>query len=226
MDELVVKKNPKASISEAIRVVRTNIHFSMKIKKSKTILVTSSVKGEGKSFISANLAVSFAQKDLKVLLIDSDLRLGRVHKLFKVTNSKGLSNILVDDDMKNYNKYIKDSKVENLSLITRGTVPPNPSELLESDNLLKLIELVEKDFDIIIFDGTPIGGLNDSLVLAKAVDKAVIVSAANYTKVNLLDNTIKSLKKLDVDIAGIILNKVPSKSSSSYYYYGNYYYTK
>lgn len=225
MDELIVKKNPKASISEAIRVVRTNIQFSMKIKKSKTVLVTSSVKGEGKSFISANLAVSFAQKGLKVLLIDSDLRLGRTHKLFKITNSKGLSNILVDDDCANYKKYLKDSKVDNLAILTRGTVPPNPSELLESENLQKLIKLVEKDFDIIIFDGTPIGGLNDSLVLAKAVDKVVIVSAANYTKINLLDNTVKSLKKLDVDIAGVILNKVPAKSSSSYYYYGNYYYT-
>ncbi len=228
MDELIVKKNPKSSIAEAIRVIRTNIQFSLKLKKGKTILVTSSIQGEGKSFVSANLAVSFAQKNLKVLLVDSDLRLGRLHRIFKTSNQKGFSNLLVEDDPSNYKDYIKETKVENLSFISRGTVPPNPSELLDSENAKKFIASASKDFDIIIFDGTPINGLTDSLVFTKYVQKVVVVSAANYTKMNFLENTINSLKKLDVDIAGIILNKVPKTLSSSYYggYYGGYYTSK
>ena len=230
MEELVVKKNPKSSIAEAIRVVRTNLQFSLKLKKKKTVLITSSIQGEGKSFVSANLAISFAQKDLKVLIVDSDLRLGRLHKIFKTTNAKGFSNLLVDGEAKNYQNYIKNTKVENLSFISRGTVPPNPSELLDSKNAKEFIDIVSKDFDVVIFDGTPINGLTDSLVFTKYVEKVVVVASANYTKMNFLENTIKSLNALEIDIAGIVLNKVPIKNTSSYYggYYGGYYsgYTK
>lgn len=225
MDELIVKKNPKSSIAEAIRVVRTNIQFSLKLKKGKTILVTSSIQGEGKSFTSSNLAVSFAQKNLKVLLVDCDLRLGRLHKVFRASNKLGFSNLLVSDDSRNYKGYVQETKVENLDFIPRGIVPPNPSEILDSDNAKEFIEEACKEYDIIIFDGTPITGLTDSLVFTKYVDKVVVVSAANYTKINILENTIKSLKNLDVDIAGVILNKVPNSASSSYYggYYGSAY---
>ena len=96
-------------------------------------------------------------------------------------------------------------------------VPPNPSEILDSPNMQTFLEEVEKDFDIILFDGTPITGLTDSLVFTKYVDKVVVVSAANYTKINLLENTIKSLQNLEVDIAGVVLNKVSTTASSSYY---------
>lgn len=217
MDELVVNKNPKSSVAEAIRVIRTNIQFSLKLKKGKRLLVTSSVKGEGKSFVSSNLAVSFAQKNLKVLLVDSDLRLGRLHQVFKMSNKNGFSELLVNDDGKKYKKYVKETNIENLSVITRGVVPPNPSEILDSPNMQTFLEEVEKDFDIILFDSTPITGLTDSLVFTKYVDKVVVVSAANYTKINLLENTIKSLQNLEVDIAGVVLNKVSTTASSSYY---------
>lgn len=223
MDELIVNKNPKCSVAEAIRVIRTNIQFSLKLKKGKMILVTSSVKGEGKSFVSSNLAVSFAQKNLKVLLVDSDLRLGRLHQIFKASNKNGFSELLVNDDGKKYKKYVKETGIENLSFISRGVVPPNPSELLDSPNIQAFLEQIQKDYDVIIFDGTPINGLTDSLVFTKYVDKVVVVSAANYTKMNLLENTIKSLQNLDVDIAGVVLNKVSTTVTSSYYY--NDYYT-
>ena len=211
MDELIVKKSPKSSIAEAIRVIRTNIQFSLKLKKGKTILVTSSIQGEGKSFTSSNLAVSFAQKNLKVLLVDCDLRLGRLHKIFKASNKNGFSNLLISDYPEAYKYYVQDTKIENLYFIPRGIVPPNPSEVLDSENVKIFMKAVREDFDIIIFDGTPI--------------KVVIVSSANYTKMNLLENTIKSLKNLDVDIAGVVVNKVQNRASSSYYggYYGSGY---
>ncbi len=225
MDELIVKKSPKSSIAEAIRVIRTNIQFSLKLKKGKTILVTSSIQGEGKSFTSSNLAVSFAQKNLKVLLVDCDLRLGRLHKIFKASNKNGFSNLLISDYPEAYKYYVQDTKIENLYFIPRGIVPPNPSEVLDSENVKIFMKAVREDFDIIIFDGTPITGLTDSLVFTKYVDKVVIVSSANYTKMNLLENTIKSLKNLDVDIAGVVVNKVQNRASSSYYggYYGSGY---
>lgn len=228
MDELVLKNKPKSTTAEEIRVIRTNIEFSLKLKKEKTVLITSSVPREGKSFISSNLAISFAQKGLKVLLVDSDLRVGRLHKIFRVSNQKGFSDLLVDDTTKTYKPYIKSTKIENLFLITRGTVPPNPSELLDSENVQKFINTVQSKFDIIIFDGTPINGLTDSLVLSKYVDKVAVVSAANYTKANILDNTIRSLKNLNAEISGIILNKLPQAKNVSYYkgYYGKSYTTK
>ncbi len=100
-------------------------------------------------------------------------------------------------------------------------VPPNPSELLDSVHVLNFLENVRKKFDVILFDGTPINGLTDSLVFTKYVDKVVVVSAANYTKVNLLENTIKCLKNLDVDLAGIVVNKIKNPITSSYC--GEYY---
>ncbi len=220
-DELLVNSNPKSSVAEAIRMVRTNLMFSLKVKKGKVVLITSSVKGEGKSFVSANLAISFAQKGLKVLLVDSDLRLGRLHSIFKISNKVGFSHLLADDDGKNYKRYIKETKIENLYFIPRGMVPPNPSELLDSVHVLNFLENVRKKFDVILFDGTPINGLTDSLVFTKYVDKVVVVSAANYTKVNLLENTIKCLKKLDVDLAGVVVNKIKNPITSSYC--GEYY---
>ena len=221
MSELVVRENPKSAIAESIRVIRTNIQYTLKLKKSKTILVTSTSKGEGKSFVSLNLAISFAQKNLKVLLVDSDLRLGRLHKVFNTSCDKGLSVLLCDNDGENYQKYIQKTGIKNVSFIPRGIVPPNPSELLDSNNVKTFISAVEPHFDIIIFDGTPITGLTDSLVFSKYIDKAVVVCAANITKTDMLEKTIKSLKNLEVDIAGIVLNRVTNTITSSYY--GNYY---
>ena len=127
--------------------------------------------------------------------------------------------MLVDDEIGECQNYIKKTEIENLHFIPRGTVPPNPSELLDSPVTKKFIATVAKYYDIIIFDGTPINGLTDSLAFTKYVDKVIVVSACNYTKIDVLENTIKSLKNLNVDIAGVILNKVPNNISSNYYYY-------
>ena len=131
--ELIVDQNPKSPISEAIKNIRTNLQFSSVDGDVKNILVTSSTAGEGKSFISSNLAVAFAKLGYKVLIVDSDLRLGRLHKVFNVSNEEGLSNLLLTDVSKKYNSFIKKTDIENVSILTRGVVPPNPSELLASD---------------------------------------------------------------------------------------------
>lgn len=219
-DEIIVDKNPKSSVAEAIRIIRTNIEFSGVDKKVRSILVTSSVPGEGKSFISTNLATAFAQNGSKVLLMDCDMRKGRLHKIFEIENDKGLSNLLLENVEVRFNSYIRRTRIENLYLLPKGVVPPNPSELLNSPKTKVLLRTLADKFDYIILDGTPVNGLTDSLILTKYVDKTVIVTSLNQTKTNELEFTKKSLISVGADIAGVIVNRTSDIHGS---YYGNYY---
>ena len=222
--ELIVHEDPKSTISEGVRTIRTNLQFSNVDGNVKKIMLTSSMPGEGKSFTSSNLATAFAQDGNKVLIMDCDMRKGRLHKIFEISNSKGLSNLLIDDVEKNYKKYIKKTNVENLSIITAGTVPPNPSELLNSEKNKKLISILEKEYDYIIFDCVPTNGLPDSLIMANLVNKVIIVCAANVTPTELLQKTKNSLQNVDADIAGIVVNKTKASYNKYYgHYYGKYY---
>lgn len=225
INELIVENNPKSSISEAIKAIRTNLQFSSVDKKLKTVLITSSMPSEGKSFISCNLATAFVQDGNKVLLVDCDMRKGRQHKIFHVNNEKGLSTLLLGPiTMSNIKTFIQKTKINKLDILTMGIVPPNPSELLNSENMKNLIELLGTEYDLVIFDGVPINGLTDSVVMSKLVDKVVIVSAMKQTPLELLLQTKKTLESVNADIAGIIINKVPNKNGGYYYgNYGNYY---
>ena len=220
--ELVVNTDPKSNVSETLRIVRTNLQFSAVDEKLKTILVTSSVPGEGKSFISSNLAVTFAQNNSKVLIVDCDMRKGRLHKIFEVENDKGLSNLLIDDINTDLKQYIKKTHIDNLSIITMGTVPPNPSELLASARSKVVIDMLKNKFDYIIFDGTPVNGLTDSIIMASLVDKVVIVSSIGDINIEVLKNCKQSLNNVNANIAGVVVNKSPETSSSYYSYYGYY----
>ena len=219
-NDLIVHNDPKSPISEGIRTIRTNLQFSTVNGNLKTIMITSSMPGEGKSFTSANLATAFAQNGSKVLLVDCDMRKGRLHKIFNIGNNKGLSNLLIDNIEKNYKKYIKKTEINNLCIIPSGIVPPNPSELLNSEANKKLIEILEKEYDYVIFDCTPVNGLPDALIMAKLVDKVLIVCAANKTPIELLQKTKSSLTNIDTNIAGVIINKSKNKYTK---YYGHYY---
>lgn len=219
--ELIVQNDPKSNVAEAIRIVRTNLQFSSVDEKLKTILVTSSVPGEGKSFISSNLAVTFAQNNSKVLLVDCDMRKGRLHKIFNLSNDKGLSNLLIDDINTDIKKYIKKTDIENLSIITMGSMPPNPSELLASAKSKVVIQMLKNKFDYIIFDGTPVTGLTDSIIMASLVDKVVIVSSIGDINVEILENTKQALSNVNANIAGVIANKTPLVNSNYYGYYGD-----
>ena len=219
-DELVIFSRPKSNISEDIRTIRTNLQFTSNIDESKVLLVTSSIPGEGKSFISSNLAAAFAGTGETTLLIDSDLRLGRVHKIFGISNKKGLSNLLVEKDVIDCQEYIKKTEIENLYVMTRGTVPPNPSELLNSNNARRITDFLREKFDHIIFDGVPVNGLPDSLIVAGMVDKVIIVSSAGYTKIDELNDTKKALEKIDANIAGVVVNRTSKTKRGKY---SNYY---
>lgn len=224
-EELVVATNPKEIISEQIRTIRTNLQFTSADEKIKTILITSSIPSEGKSFISSNLATAFAQNNKKVLIVDCDMRKGRVNKIFKISNRIGLSNLLAykEDDEENLEDYVFKTKIDNLYIIPRGKVPPNPSELLNSQKTAKLISLLSEIFDYIIFDGPPVNGLSDSLIMSDFVDRTIVVTSLNSAPIELLESTKKMLTNVNAKVAGVIVNRVPRRKSSgkSYYYYEN-----
>ena len=219
--ELLAQKYPKSVVSESIKTLRTNLQFSSVDEDIKTILITSSIPGEGKSFISANLAISFAQTDKRVLIVDCDMRKGRQHRIFKLSNSKGLSNLLIDD-MTNYKDYINKTSVPGVHVITRGTVPPNPSELLNSKKNADLLRVLKAKYDVIIYDGVPCNGLPDSIIMSKLVDKVLIVSSDSMTPKSVLESTKKQLESVNAPVAGDVLNNVNRKNSTYGKYYGYY----
>lgn len=220
--ELVVDRSPKAIISENIKSLRTNLQFASIDKHMKTILVTSTNASEGKSFISANLAASFSQADKHVLLVDCDLRKGRLHRLFGIPNTSGLSNLLAGD-LRNLSRHIRSTKIKNFDVITCGTYPPNPSELLASQKNKRLIKMMCEHYDIVIFDGAPIGGLADSVILSSLVDETLIVVRDGATSKTDLLAAKDSLEKVGAKIAGLVFNMVNRKSARYYnsYYYGD-----
>ena len=220
--ELVLRDNPKSKVSEDFRTIRTSLYFSLNSKGSNVVLISSSTPNEGKSFIASNLAVAFAKTKKKVLLIDCDMRLGRQHEIFGLSNKEGLSNLLAESKSGEYRKYLQKTTVKNLSIITRGVVPPNPSELLDSSIMEELLEKVKQKFDYVILDGTPIDGLSDSLILAKKTDRLVLVSAANTTTVEDLQNSKKALESIEVKISGVVLNRtVDERRGDKYNKYYN-----
>jgi capsular exopolysaccharide family len=219
--ELINLHYPKSLVSESIKSLRTNLQFANVDKSLKTVLITSSLAGEGKSFVAINLAISFAQAGKKVLLVDCDLRKGRLHKVFDVPNVLGLSNLLTDN-LSNSSKYIQKTGVKELSLITRGAFPPNPSELLGSKKNKDLIEALKKKYDVIIFDGAPCNGVTDSVIMSTLVDEVLIVTKDTTTPRNSLNATKEMLEKVDAPIAGIVMNCVNKKVAKYYNYYGDY----
>ena len=220
MKELITHHNPKSIISESIKGVRTNLLFTGVDHGLKTILVTSSVPGEGKSFISSNLAVAFSQSKYNVLIVDCDMRKGRIHRIFDLVNDKGLSDMLIHGKSLELKPYIKKTDIPNVSLLSMGTTPPNPLELLSSSRFVEFLEEAKKEYDIIILDSTPVSVVSDALVLSKLVDETIIVASHRNTDVKTLINTKKAIINALGSIAGVVLNKKRTKKKD---YYGKYY---
>lgn len=226
--EVIAEHDPKSSISEIFRTLRTNIQFMNTKGKLKTILVTSTLPGEGKSWVSSNLAVTFAQAGKKVVLIDADMRKGRQYTIFGVSPRPGLSNYLsgmldgeeINEDLSN---YIQETEVENLYVISAGNIPPNPSELLIAPQMVNLLDQLKEMCDIIIIDGTPSQLVTDSLILTRLVDSTIIVTAQKYTKKEDLKRVITNIQNVGGKIAGVVVNKVTmsAKKYEQSYYYGS-----
>ena len=220
--EILVEKYPKSIVSESIRSLRTNLQFTSVDKRIKTIHLTSSVASEGKSFVAANLAASFAQAGRKVLLVDCDLRKGRQHEIFHRPNTTGLTNLLADF-LEKRNSYIQTTRIPNLFLLTRGTSVPNPAELLSSRKNQELIKTLRKEYDLIIFDSAPCGAVADPVIMSTLTDTTIIVARNSKTPRTAVLATKEALEKVDAKVAGVVLNDVDRKVGHYYNYYGGYY---
>ena len=214
---LVTKKIPRSLSAEAYRSLRTSIKFSLIDKPIKTIVVTSSLAGEGKSTVVVNLAYSLSQDGARVLVIDCDLRKPSIHENFLLANEKGLTDVLFGkSDLKGVTKKIKDS----LFFITAGTILPNPPEILGSKEMENLIKELKINFDYIIIDTPPILPVSDTLLLASKADATLIVVKARKTKEKMVKESYERLIEAKANVIGTVLNE--SDKSLDNKYYGNY----
>lgn len=228
--ELIAQRDPKSPVSETFRTLRTNIQFMNTNNKLKTLLITSTSPGEGKSWVASNLAITFAQAGKKVVLIDADMRKGRQYAIFEVSPRPGLSNYLSGIDsnsegnsMDEIIDYIQETEVKNLYVISAGNIPPNPSELLINPKMVNLLDKLKQVSDIVIIDGTPCELVTDSVILSRLVDSTVIVTAHKQTKKDTLQKIVTNIQNVGGKIAGIVLNKIPvsAKKYEQSYYYGS-----
>ena len=214
-----VAKNPRSPVAEAFRSLRTNLEYSSVDEPVKTVLITSSGESEGKSTVAANLAIVEAQSGKSVVIIDADMRRPKIHVQFNKPNRMGLSDVVtgkltLDDVIKTYDQ------VENLSIITCGTVPPNPAELLGSDRMSQTLKELKNRFDVIIID-TPPMIVSDAQILSSKVDGLVYVVIPGQTRAITARRPLEELRRIEAKILGIVANKIPRNRD---YYYGGYNY--
>lgn len=220
--KLIVHTDPKSPISEAYRTLRTNIQFSSLDNPIKTIVVTSAGPGEGKTTSIMNLAITMAQSGSKVLLVDGDLRKPVLHKIFAVSNQLGLTNVLVGEP--DYKEGVSPTNIEGLEILPAGVIPPNPSELLASNKMKRLLNGASADYDFILIDTPPAAIVTDASVLSAVVDGTILVCASGQVPIDGAKRAKELLKNVKANIIGVILNKIPTnqKGYSQYYYYHYY----
>lgn len=224
--ELISHLNPKSYVAEALKTVRTNILYTTSTNKRKAILITSPKQEEGKTWISNNIAVSFAQAKKKTIIVDCDLRNNKSREEFNINNEEGLSNCINKitkskiENVEIIGDYIKETNIPNLHILTNGTIPPNPLELISSDNMKKLIITLKYMYDIVILDSTPCLEVSDSIALSSMVDNTILIVESKKTKISEVKKAKKSIEDVDGKIAGVIVNK--KKISKGGYYGKNY----
>ena len=212
----IVDKLPKSITAESYRSLRTNIQYSSIDKQVKSLVVTSSNAGEGKSTVSGNLAYTFFQSGKRVLIIDCDLRKPSLHRKFNVSNEVGLTDVLVGTS--ELNKVMK--KIDdNLYLLTTGTLPPNPAEIIGSNTMENFLDECKINFDYIILDTPPILPVTDSKLLAIKADATVLVVRSEISKSKHVSQAFKELGKVNANVIGTILNDVEMHSEKLYYDY-------
>ncbi|WP_054957478.1 CpsD/CapB family tyrosine-protein kinase [Paenibacillus dakarensis] len=214
---LIVLSNPRSPITEAYRSLRTNIDFSSVDERTQVIMVTSTGPEEGKSTVVANLAVTYAQGERKVLLIDADMRKPTVHRTFQLTNKMGLSSIL--SRQCNLEEVIQESEVPNLYVMTAGPIPPNPAEMLNSKRMTNLMQLLREQFDMILIDTPPVLAVTDAQLLASNSDGVLMVINSGKVKKDVALKAKENLLRVNARILGVVLNNVKRKTSEEYYYY-------
>lgn len=220
---MTLSDKSKFAIVESYKAARTNIMFSLSAVKQKMFAVTSYSKGEGKSTVSANLAISFSKMEKRVLLIDCDLRRPNMHNIFKIDNASGLSNVV--GNMVDFEDAVNREVLPNLDILPSGTIPPNPSELMCSSTFIDLIQQVSNEYDYIIFDTPPIGVVADALLLKNFIAGFVVVVRERSTTHGDLQKLLDSIKLADSKAIGLLEVgcSYDSKRRKKGYYYYQYY---
>ena len=212
----MLENNSKTIVAESYRTLRTNIQYSSFDKPIKSIVITSSEPGEGKSTTSSNLALSFAQEGKKVILIDCDLRKPVLHKEFQISNSRGLSEFLIGNVEFSKVVYKHES---GLHVLPSGLVPPNPAEMLASMAMEHLLTQLEEKYDYIILDTPPVNAVTDSKILSTKVDGTILVVKYGYTKKDAVMEAVKGLRAVNANIIGTVFNGEENKTGKYYHYY-------
>ena len=213
---LIVESRPKSAEAEAYKTLRTNVQYSSISKKIKTLLVTSADSKDGKSTVCSNLGVTFSQNGQYVIIIDCDFRKPSIHKFFNISNSAGITDILLweeklEETIQHYNS--------NTDILTAGNIPPNPSEILGSQSMINLLSFLSERYDIVIIDSPPVGVVTDAQIISASVDGTLVVIRAEETKAKRVTEAVNLLKKVDANIIGMVLNEAQTinKSYSDYY---------
>ncbi len=223
--QLIAWSHTKAPEAEAYRTLRTNIQFSSVDKPIRTLVVTSSGPSEGKSTTSANLAIVMAQTGQRIVVVDTDLRRPVLHKVFGVPNNVGITTALLAGQDVDLDAYLQPTEIDNLFVMASGPIPPNPSELLGSQRMKRIIEQLAEGADVVIFDTPPALVVTDAAVLGRQVDGVLLVADAGGTREQALAHAVGELQKTGANVIGIVLNRLDSRSRGYYYYYYYYYYT-
>lgn len=216
---LVTVTKPNSVVAEQFRTIRTNIQFSMIDKELKTIIFTSSGPFEGKSTVAANIASVFADQGKKVLLVDADMRKPTVFKTFKLQNTIGLSTLISSRSTK-IEDVVQRVEEADLDIITSGPVPPNPSELLNSNRMNSLIEELEEIYDLILFDMPPVVSVTDAQIMATKTDGVVFIVRRNIAHTVDVKHAKELLDMVQANVLGVVFNGAEKKSDRSYSYYG------
>lgn len=218
---LITDYDSSGHISEEYRTLRTNISFSRADSTLRTIVLTSDGPAEGKSTVSANLAITFANQGQKTILVDLDMRKPTVHATFGVQNTSGLVNLLTDpikDLEALLPSYCNESRIDNLTVLTSGPTPPNPSELLGSDRMVTLLATLNKHYDRIILDTPPVVSVTDAQIVSSRADATILVVPYGIAQKASVIDAKMLLQKVHANIIGVVMNRVPVASRSGYYY--------
>lgn len=210
--------NPKSIVSEAFRKLRTDMYFTNLNEDIKAIAITSSSFGEGKTTIACNLAISLAQCEKNVLLIDCNLREPSVHKTFSISNLEGLTDILKSEKDLEEVMYKGNDDAEFLSILPSGPIPPNPSELIGSSRMENFLKEMRSIFDIVILDTPSLNLVTDGAIIATLADGVIMVLEAEKTEIPTAVNSKKQLDKINANVIGAVMNKVPLKGENYHGY--------
>lgn len=214
-----VLEHPHSTAAECVRTVRTNLLFMAPERELRSLLIASAGPREGKTSTSVNIAATMAMSGSRILLIDSDLRRPRLHRIFDMQNDRGLTNLIMDSSLE-VGAVTRPSGVEGLDILCTGPIPPNPAELLHTQAFKRTVDRLLAEYDRIIFDSPPLLAVTDAQILGQLCDGAVLVVRANETSIDMVRKAARLLKDVNVNILGALLNNVDVSRRG----YGQYYY--